>query len=209
MSFNTNLSAGTQRPSFNEARVAPTHLSETAKAIHAAFAGKNNVQYAIFGGYALALIGFPRSTKNIDCIVTNGKFGAVKKILVGSQWWHPRVAAGSMTSYYTTTSGVVVQVKWFEAGVYGPRKLESSTTSKPVTMGIIPGGGLISLNATELLRSKIKAFAERVEDKDEAAVRWLVQNRRSSIDMKRALMGLEDELAAVQEASDELGKLLC
>ncbi|EJD51738.1 hypothetical protein AURDEDRAFT_111764 [Auricularia subglabra TFB-10046 SS5] len=204
MTMTPSSSALAVAPAFEPARVAGAHLAEAARAIHIAFARAPNVQYALCGAYALALLGCPRPTSRIECIIANGKFGAVKRILPGALWWHPRVAAGAMTSYYTTHSGVAVEVRWYEAGIVGPRRIAPG-----------PGGtvaqtsaGVCALNATQLLRAAIKAFAKDGEDADADSIRWLAAQRGLHIDLGRALAGLEEDVSVVLDEQPNLRTML-
>ncbi|KZV83088.1 hypothetical protein EXIGLDRAFT_777914 [Exidia glandulosa HHB12029] len=196
MLMTPSTSALSPAPIFVPARVGGAHLAETARAIHVSFSRAPNVQYALCGSYALALLGCPLPfNSNLDCIVTNGKFGIVRRILVGPQWWHPRVAAGAMTSFYTTASGVTVEVRWAEAGIVGPRHILAGPGGT-VTQASV---GVFSLNATQLMRAAIKAYAANRNEVDADAVRWIAGMKGLDVDARRAVIGLEVDVAAVAD----------
>lgn len=212
MTMTPSTSVAKPAPTFMPSRVGSMHIAETARAIHVAFARSQHVQYAICGAYALALVGCPRPIgsvranlpsllrasltprpQSLECIVGSGKFGAVKRVLGGAQWWHPRVAAGAMTSYYTTVPGVTVEVRWAEAGVLGPRHIVPG----PGGTVALASGGVFALNATQLLRAAVKAYAAGRDAADADTVRWLAASAGLDVDARRAVAGLDVEVAAV------------
>ncbi|KAH7099345.1 hypothetical protein BKA62DRAFT_710211 [Auriculariales sp. MPI-PUGE-AT-0066] len=180
-------------PVYNPAIVMSAHLAEAAEQIHCAFSRASNVQYALCGMYAVGLTGWPRQTSALEVVVSQGKFGVVKRILSESRWWHPAVATGAMVSYYTTSPGTVVRIAWYEAGVVGPRDIS---------------GDLI-LTPTQLLRAAIQTFARRRVDTDAEVIRWLAsQSNTLQVNVKCALQGLYEESAIMFDEMPSLRRAL-
>ena len=145
--------------------------------------------------------------QSIECIVSQGKFGIVKRMLGSSRWWHPAVAAGAMVSYYTSTSGTVVRVAWFEAGVVGPRNIVLAEGAASTAM--YTGAGLCILTGTQLLRVALKKFASTRTDEDGEVVRWLTVNARAmAIDVPMAVYGLYEEMLVVVDELPSLKRML-
>ncbi|KAF8329420.1 uncharacterized protein EI90DRAFT_1391998 [Cantharellus anzutake] len=139
--------------------------------------GQAEVAHAFHGGFLATLLGVPRDTEELFCIVDRGflsirdALNEVENFTTVSSTWSNRMFA----TYAEPIPPVEIEI--VQAGEGGPRQLNQTTIQ---ILDDVP-----FLSPTEFLRAKIRAWAISAQAEDATDIAYVLARYWSVIDINR------------------------
>ncbi|KAI9848712.1 MAG: hypothetical protein M1837_006799 [Sclerophora amabilis] len=164
-------------------------LNDAAIALHRILS-RNHIQFGIFGGYAVATLGGPRESKDIDCLASVNK-QQILSILDGKEGF---VAINQTREDYVALlwsdkpnreRAVLVEIfcERFPGATF--RMSDVQVGVKQITGQSQGTGSTALLDPVHLFKGKLRAAATRAKFHDSADLRWLEGHSRAQLQQKR------------------------
>ncbi|KAF8316617.1 hypothetical protein DL93DRAFT_746426 [Clavulina sp. PMI_390] len=152
------------------------------------------IAHAFHGGFLAVLLGSPRDTEEIFCVVDRG-FRSVRDAVAEDENIRTAVSTWSNRLFITYTEPIpAIEIEILIAGERGPRRLDGSTITH---IRQVP-----FLNATEFLRAKIRVWAISADPVDATDIVYVLARHWNTIDINRIPEDIERFVQAYPQAAD-------
>jgi len=157
---------------YKESLVTEGHLVEAAKFLCEQIE-KHGWKAAIIGGFAIALHGIHRTTKDVDCLVSE-QIGPLKEMLKEHKEFlvPSMVTAEEITFWYTAHDKVIVKMQALQSPEFGPKPADNNV----VTLSHLP-----VLSLEELFITKILSYSARDEPRDLTDIRDILRDKGAEL----------------------------
>jgi len=152
------------------------------------------IGHAFHGGFLAVLLGSPRDTEEILCVVDRG-FRSAREALSDDENMRTAFSTSTNRLFVTYTEPIPpIEIEIVLAGERGPRRLDSTTLTLNREVPF--------LTATEFLRAKIRVWAIGADLTDATDIMFVLARHWKCIDINRIPEDIERFVQVYPQAAD-------